>query len=53
MSTGGKWVNTRVPSMPSHWKVWCGKGLVRFQEIFWVRNHSAPARRTICGSAAE
>ncbi len=43
MSTGGKWVSTRVPSIPSHMKVWCGNLLTRFQEIFWVRNHLAPA----------
>ncbi len=52
MSTGGKCVNTRVPSMPSHQNVWCGKTLVVFQEIFWVRNHRQPAWLTICGSAA-
>ena len=53
MSTGGKWVKTRVPSMPSHQKVWCGNWLVSFQEIFWVRNQRAPAAVAICGSAPE
>jgi hypothetical protein len=52
VSTGGKWVKTRVPSMPSHQKVWWGKGFVRLQEIFWVRNHRQPASFTICGMAA-
>lgn len=32
----------RVPSMPSHQKVWWGNLLVWFQEIFWVRNQSLP-----------
>ena len=44
MSIGGKWVNTRVPSMPSHQKVWCGNLFVWFQEIFWVRNHCRPGQ---------
>ena len=52
MSTGGKWVNSRLPSMPSHQKVWCGIRLVSFHEVFWVRNHRIPASRAICGSAA-
>ena len=52
VSTGGKWVSTRVPSMPSHQKVWCGKTFTRFHEIFWVRNHRQPACRTSWGSAA-
>ena len=43
MSTGGKWVKTRVPSMPSQLNVWCGIMLVWFQEIFWVRNQRLPA----------
>ena len=46
MSTGGKWVKTRVPSMPSHQKVWCGNRLVWFQEIFWVRNQRDPDSAT-------
>ena len=53
VSTGGKCVNTLVPSMPSHQKVWWGIRLVSFHEIFWVRNHFDPAAVTICGSAAE
>jgi len=53
VSTGGKCVKIRVPSMPSQRKVWCGIRFVSFQEIFWVRNHRDPAAATICGSAAE
>jgi hypothetical protein len=49
VSTGGKWVKIRVPSMPSHQKVWWGNLLVWFQEIFWVRNHSLPASLASCG----
>jgi hypothetical protein len=41
VSTGGKCVKSRVPSMPSQLKVWCGIRLVWFQEIFWVRNQLA------------
>ena len=44
MSTGGKWVKTRVPSMPCHQKVWCGIRFVWFQEIFWVRKYRGPGR---------
>jgi hypothetical protein len=53
VSAGGKCVKTDVPSMPTHSRVWCGKRLTRFQEIFWVRKNSMPASRTICGSAPE
>ena len=53
MSTGGKCVKIRVPSMPSQLKVWCGILLIWFQEIFWVRNQRLPAALTICGRAAE
>ncbi len=42
----------RVPSMPSHQKVWCGNALVVFQEIFCVRNHSMPASFMSWGRAA-
>ncbi len=52
MSTGGKWVKTRVPSMPSHQKVWCGILSVWFHDSFWVRNHFTPASRASCGNAA-
>lgn len=52
MSTGGKCVKTRVPSMPSHQKVWWGNLLTWDQEIFWVRNHWEPESLTICGIAA-
>jgi hypothetical protein len=52
VSTGGKCVKTREPSIPSHQKVWWGSLLVWFQESFWVRNHSMPASRASCGKAA-
>lgn len=39
--------------MPSQRKVWCGNVLTWFHEIFWVKNHSKPARRITCGSAGE
>ncbi len=52
MSTGGKWVKTRVPSMPSQRNVWCGNWLNWLQEIFWVRNHRDPDSVTSCGNAA-
>jgi len=53
VSTGGKWVNTRVPSMPSQSNVWWGITLVSFQDGFWVRKYFDPAARTIWGIAAE
>ena len=53
MSTGGKCVNTRVPSSPSHQNVWWGNRLTWFHEIFWVRNQRDPDNRTNCGRAAE
>ena len=53
MSTGGKWVKTCVPSMPSQRNVEWGMTLVSFHEIFCVRNHFAPAAAMICGSAPE
>ena len=46
-------MKSRVPSIPSQLKVWCGIRLTWFQEIFWVRNHLLPAALTICGMAAE
>lgn len=52
VSTGGKWVNTVDPSIPSHQNVWCGKRLVRFQLSFCVRNRSMPAWDMIPGSEA-
>ena len=52
MSIGGKCVKMRLPSMPSHQNVWCGKSFVWFHEIFCVRNQSSPARRAIWGNAA-
>jgi hypothetical protein len=52
VSTGGKWVKIRVPSMPSHRKVWCGNLLVCDHEIFWVSSHLEPAALMICGSPA-
>ena len=39
--------------MPSQRKVWCGKVLVWFHEIFCVRNHSVPDALMICGIAPE
>ena len=53
MSIEGKWVKIRDPSIPSQSKVWCGKTLTWFQEIFWVKNQEKPARRMSCGRAAE
>jgi len=52
LSTGGKWVKIRVPSMPSHRKVWWGNLFVCDQEIFWVSSHLDPAALMICGSPA-
>ena len=43
MSTGGKCVKSRVPSIPSQLKVWCGIRLTWFHEIFCVRNQRLPA----------
>ncbi len=45
-------MKTRVPSMPSHQKVWCGKVLDWLHEIFCVRNHFEPDNLTSCGIAA-
>ena len=53
MSTGGKCVSTREPSMPSQVNVWCGIRSVSFQDSFCDRNQRDPADRTICGSAPE
>ena len=53
MSTGGKCVNSWVPSMPSHRNVWWGIRFVSFQEVFWVRNQREPAAAAIWGRAAE
>jgi hypothetical protein len=52
VSTGGKWVKTRVPSMPSHQKVWWGIRLDWFQLSFWVRNQRIPASFASWGKAA-
>ena len=52
MSTGGKWVNTRVPSSPSHQNVWWGNLLNWLQEIFCVKNHRDADWVTNWGSAA-
>ena len=49
MSTGGKCVNTCVPSMPSQRNVWWGITFVSFHEIFWVRNQRTPASAMIWG----
>ena len=53
MSTGGKCVNSAVPSMPSQRKVECGIRLVWFHDSFCVRKYREPAAATICGIAAE
>ena len=52
VSTGGKCVNTRVPSIPSHQNVWCGMRFVSFHDSFWVRNQRTPASFASCGNAA-
>ncbi|SCE59900.1 hypothetical protein GA0115252_17806 [Streptomyces sp. DfronAA-171] len=52
VSTGGKWVRMRVPSMPSQSKVWCGSRFTAFHESFCVRNQRAPASFASCGYAA-
>jgi hypothetical protein len=52
VSTGGKCVNTWVPSMPSQRNVWWGIAFVSFHEIFWVRNQRDPAALMSWGSAA-
>ncbi len=52
MSTGGKWVKIRVPSMPSHQNVWCGNLLIWFHDSFWVRNQREPDSLISWGSAA-
>src|SRR5207253_9892997 len=49
VSAGGKCVNTREPSMPSHQNVWCSGLLVSFQESFWVRKQSQPDSFISCG----
>ena len=52
VSTGGKCVSTRVPSMPSHQNVECGKRLVRFHDSFWVTKRRIPPAAKTCGSPA-
>ncbi len=52
MSTGGKWVKMRVPSMPSQRNVWWGNLFVCDQEIFCVSSRVEPAARMIWGSPA-
>src|SRR5260370_19282821 len=42
VSAGGKWVKIRVPSIPSHIKVWCSGLLVSFHESFWGAKDSEP-----------
>ena len=53
MSTGGKWVKIRVPSIPSHQNVWCGNRFVLFHDSFWVMNHREPDSAISCGRPAE
>ena len=43
VSTGGKWVRTRVPSIPSHQNVLWGNRFSLFQDSFWVTNRPQPA----------
>ena len=50
VSTGLKWVNTCVPSIPSHQNVWCGKAFVSFQLSFCVKNQRHSPWATICGN---
>ncbi len=52
MSTGGKCVKIRVPSMPSQRKVWWGNVFVCDQEIFCVSRYLEPAALMICGRPA-
>ena len=52
VSTGGKWVSTRVPSIPSHQNVEWGKRLVRFHDSFWVTNRRIPPAANTCGRLA-
>ena len=53
MSADGKCVSTRVPSMPSQAKVWWGKVLVWFQEIFCVTKNRDGLCAMSCGKAPE
>ena len=53
MSTEGKWATIRVPSRPSHQKLWCGKRFVSFHDNFWVSSPRIPASTANCGNAAE
>jgi len=46
-------VKSDDPSIPSHRKVWCGKALVSFHDIFWVSIQRFPAAAAICGNAPE
>ena len=52
VSTGGKWVSTRVPSMPSQKNVECGNRLVRFHDSFWVTNRRIPPAANTWGRPA-
>ena len=52
VSTGGKWVSTRVPSMPSHQNVEWGNRFVRFHDSFWVTNRRIPPAAKTCGRPA-
>ena len=52
VSTGGKWVSTRVPSMPSHQNVEWGNRLVRFHDSFWVTKRDMPPAANTWGSPA-
>ena len=52
VSTGGKCVSTRVPSMPSHQNVEWGNRFVRFHDSFWVTNRRIPPATKTCGRPA-
>src|SRR5439155_15640924 len=49
VSAGGKCVNTRDPSIPSHMKVLCVGLLVSFHDNFWVRKYAQPVSLISCG----
>ena len=52
VSTGGKCVSTRLPSMPSHQKVLWGNRFSLFHDSFCVTKRSQPPAAKICGSEA-
>ena len=52
VSTGGKWVSTRVPSSPSHQNVWWGNRFCLFHDNFWVTKRVMPPAANTCGRPA-